>query len=107
MKKEAVVPEPKKKTYVHTYVMLLLGEHNLSQTALANKAGCSVQMISAVLLNKKISAPVQAVIATSLGYESWETLASAALIFSDLFSSMYNAPSSRPSSKNEEAVHVG
>ena len=101
------MPEPKKKTYVHTYVMLLLGEHNLSQTALAHRAGCSVQMISAVLLNKKVSAPTQAVIATSLGFRSWDDLASSALLFSDLFSSMYNCPTTRTSVKEEEAVHVG
>lgn len=99
--------EPKKKTYIHTYTMLLLGEHNLSQTALAHKAGCSVQMINQVLLGKKISAPAQAVIATSLGFDTWSDLASAALIFSDLFASMYNYPTTRPASKSEEAVHVG
>ena len=107
MKKEIIVPEPKKKTYIHTYVMLLLGEHNLSQTALAEKAGCSVQMISAILLNKKISAPVQAVIATTLGFESWASLDSAALLFSDLFASMYNYPTTRPVAKDKEVVDVG
>lgn len=99
--------EPKKKTYVHTYVMLLLGEFNLSQTALAHKAGCSVQMINQVLLGKKISAPAQGVIAASLGYSTWDKLESAALIFSDLFASMYNGPTTRHANREEEVVNVG
>lgn len=107
MKKNSYVLEPKKKTYIHTYVMLLLGEHNLSQTALAVKADCSVQLINQVLLGKKMSAPAQAVIATTLGFESWESLDSAALLFSDLFASMYNYPTTRPVAKDEEAVDVG
>ena len=101
------MPEPKKKTYIHTYVMLLLGERNLSQTALAAKAGTSVQLINQVLLGKKISAPAQLVIAATLGYESWQALESAALLFSDLFASMYNYPSIRQAKEEEEAVHVG
>lgn len=101
------MPEPKKKTYIHTYSMLLLGERNLSQTALAAKAGTSVPLINQVLLGKKTSAPAQAVIATALGYESWEALDSAALLFSDLFASMYNYPTSRPVGKDKEAVDVG
>ncbi len=105
MKKEAVVPEPKKKSYIHTYAMLLLGEHNLSQTALAHKAGCAVQAVNQVLLGKSVSTHVQSVIATSLGYDSWAALDSAALIFSDMFSSMYNYPTTRPSDK--EVVDVG
>ena len=99
--------ESKKKTYVHTYVMLLLGERNLSQTALAAKAGCAVQAVNQVLLGKSVSTHVQSVIATSLGYESWQALDSAALIFSDLFSSMYNYPSVRQAKEEEEAAHVG
>lgn len=107
MKKEIIVPEPKKKTYIHTYVMLLLGERNLSQTALATKAGTSVPLINQVLLGKKMSAPAQLVIATTLGFESWASLDSAALLFSDLFASMYNYPTTRPVAKDKEVVDVG
>ncbi len=93
----------KKKTYVHTYSMLLMGELGLSQTALAAKAGVTVTTINQILLGKRVSASVQQVIAESLGFESWALLDNAAIHFSDLFASMYNRPTTRPT---EETDHV-
>lgn len=103
--------EPRKKTFVHTYVMLLLRDRNLSQTALAEKYGCSLQAINQVLLGKSDSAQIKAHIAKTLGYDSWQRLSDAALFFSDNFSTMYNYPTAQRNSLNqaaiEEAVHVG
>ena len=92
----------RKKTYVHTYAMLLMGEKGLSQTALAAKAGCSVPFVNYILLGKRVSAPVQNVISVTLGYRDWDDFTNAALHFSDLFASMYNYPSS-----DKEVLHVG
>ncbi len=93
----------RKKTYVHTYAMLLMGEQGLSQTALAVKARVTVTTINQILLGKRVSASVQQVIAESLGFDSWALLDNAALHFSDLFASMYNRPTTRPT---EETDHV-
>jgi transcriptional regulator with XRE-family HTH domain len=81
--------------------MLLMGERGLSQTVLARRAGVSVQFVNYILLGKKVSAPVQTVIASSLGFESWERLSSAALMFSDNFANMYNVPTKRPIKETE------
>ncbi len=85
-----------KKTYIHTFAMLLMGEKGLSQTGLAEVANVGVPFLNQVLLCKKTSAPVQEVIATSLGFENWKRLDQAALLFSDNFSNMYNLPTLRP-----------
>ncbi len=97
----------KTKTYLHTYAMLLMGERGLSQTALAEKAGVSVVTVNQILLNRRVSARVQELIATSLGFSSWGELDSAALHFSDLFASMHNRPAASPQGSSERAAHVG
>ena len=82
------------------------GERGLSQTALAERAGVSVTTINQVLLNRRVTARVQELIATSLGYSSWGELDDAALHFSDLFASMYNRPKASQES-GKRAAHVG
>ena len=103
--------EPRKKTYIHTYVMLLLRDKGLSQTALAIDAGCSLQAVNQVLLGKSESAQIKSLIAHTLGYDSWQRLSDAALFFSDNFASMYNYPTEQRNStgrvKKEEVAHVG
>ncbi|PKL14781.1 MAG: hypothetical protein CVV52_00315 [Spirochaetae bacterium HGW-Spirochaetae-8] len=88
----------KTKTFIHTYAMLLLRDRGLSQTKLAEMAGCTVTTINQILLGKRVSGPVQMVIAQALGYPTWIFLAEAAERFSHIFAQMYNHPTSR----NEE-----
>lgn len=94
----------KKKTYIHTYAMLLMSERGLSQTALAERAGVSLVTVNQILLGRRVSARVQESIAISLGFSNWESLESAAAHFSELFSSIYNRPTTRPRASEESNV---
>lgn len=80
------------KTYIHTYSMLLMRDRGLSQTRLAQMAGCTVPMINQILLGKRVSGPVQMVVAQALGCPTWDALSDAAESFSQFFSMMYNHP---------------
>lgn len=100
-----------RKTYVHTYVMLLLRDKGLSQVSLAEKAACSAPAINQILLGKRVSARIQQDIAEALGYPSWKRLDDAALFFSDNFKTMYNRPTPQRNSLKgtgeEVAINVG
>lgn len=89
------------KPYIHTYVVLVLGGKGLSQTELARRIGCSLPALNQVLLRKTVAKDLQEKIAHALDFPSWEELENKAEWFSELFTSMYNRPSS---SKTQEAV---
>lgn len=79
----------KKKSHVHTYAMLLLGDRKLSQTRLAQLCGCDVSMINRILLGTKTSMAIEAKIASELGFKSWKALEREAEFFQQMFVSMH------------------
>ncbi|AEC02056.1 helix-turn-helix transcriptional regulator [Parasphaerochaeta coccoides] len=89
------------KSYIHTYTVLILGEKGLSQTELARRIGCTPPALNQILLRKTVARDLQEKIARALNFTSWEELENKAEWFSELFSSMYNRPTS---AKTWEAV---
>jgi len=81
----------KKKSHIHTYAMLLLGDLRLSQTRLAELCSCDVSMINRILLGTKTSLAIEAKIATTLGFKSWKELERAAEYFQEMFISMHSS----------------
>ncbi|MGD1832523.1 MAG: hypothetical protein ACPKOP_04170 [Sphaerochaetaceae bacterium] len=75
----------RKNTHIHTYAMLLLRDHKLSQTRLAEICECDVSMINRILLGAKTSAAIQKKIAKTLGFNSWKQLEHASEDFQRMF----------------------
>lgn len=79
----------KKKSHIHTYAMLLLGDRKLSQTRLAELCSCDVSMINRILLGTKTSMAIEAKIASALGFRSWKELERESELFQQMFVSMH------------------
>ncbi|WP_320130271.1 helix-turn-helix transcriptional regulator [uncultured Sphaerochaeta sp.] len=78
---------------LHTFIVLHLGELHISQSAIAKKCDCSVQMVNYVIMGRRKSASVQQKIARILGFPTWELLEDAAETIAPLLSVILNRPS--------------
>ena len=75
----------RRNTHIHTYAMLLLRDHKLSQTRLAEICQCNVSTINRILLGTKTSAAIQRRISQELGFSSWKQLERASDDFQRMF----------------------
>ena len=71
---------------LHTYITFQLGQRRISQTAIASVAGVTPAMVNYVIMDKRRSERVQAVLVRVLGFSSWTELLRASYRFQDVVS---------------------
>ena len=71
-------------TALHTYVVFQLGKRHIPQTTIAACAGVTPSLVNQVIMGKKRSERVQAVLVRVLGFSSWTELLIASYRFQEL-----------------------
>lgn len=79
-------PKNARKHYLHSYIIVHLSQHNISQAAIAKFCGCSAPHVNQVIFGTDTNSKVQELICKILGCSDWVELEREALAFSKLFS---------------------